>query len=515
MKNQNSVIVIFGATGDLTQRKLLPSLFGLFCNDLTPETFKIMAIGRKEIDNQEFINKCRNSIDKVKDSFLRESQKQDPATAEKLLNDFVSKIMYVKADANEAGDYQHLKEELECTAQELNIPNNVVFYLSTPPSAYTTIAQHLHNVGLANEENGWKRLIIEKPFGYDVKTANELNDNLHKYFLESQLYRIDHYLGKETVQNILVFRFANTLFEPLWNRNYISYVEITAAESLGVEGRAAYYDHSGALRDMLQNHLLNVLSFVAMEAPAHIDADSIRDEQVKVIRSLRPIKPETIEQQVLLGQYGKDPQDPSRKAYLEEEGVDPNSKTETYIQAKVEIDNWRWAGVPFFIRTGKRLKDRIAEITIHFKRSPHQDFRNKAPENNLVIRLQPNEAIQMNFGMKRPGSGFAFTEVPMDFKYTDLNRSEKHLLILDAYQRLLLDTIRGDATLFTRSDFVNECWKYVQPIIDYKENNPVIQQYASGSWGPDASVDLLQQSGFKWHFDCVAEREAELANKQQ
>lgn len=499
MKLDDSIIVIFGATGDLTQRKLLPSLFGLYVNDLTPKKFKIMAIGRSEIQNESFIAKCRASLLKVKDNFLREEQR-DPAISNRLLDKFVSHIFYKKANALYPEDYQELHDTLYQTVTDLEIKPNFVFYMSVPPSAYTTIAEHLYDAGLASETEGWRRLIIEKPFGYDTKTAEELNYNLHKYFKETQLYRIDHYLGKETVQNLLVFRFANTLFEPIWNRNYIEYIEITAAEEIGVEGRAAYYDHSGALRDMFQNHLLNVLSFVAMEAPARIDADSIRDEQVKVIRSLEPITLETISDQVVLAQYTANPNDASQEGYLQAEGVDPNSTTETYIQAKVEIDNWRWSGVPFYVRSGKRLKERVAEIVVHFKKTPHQEFKEHAPENNLIIRIQPNEAINMLFGMKKPGSGFKFSEVSMDFEYQDLNKSEQQLLILDAYQRLLLDTIRGDATLFTRSDFVLECWKYVQPIIEYKNHNPVIHEYPSGTWGPDASVDLLQRAGYKWHL---------------
>lgn len=492
------IIVIFGASGDLTQRKLLPSLFGLYANNLMPTSFQILATGRSHVEQEDFIAKCRESIAKVKNNFLKPEQ-QDPTISQAILEEFLQCIVYQRTDAMDETGYAELKARLYQSCEELNIPANFIFYLSTPPSAYATIAQHLHSVGLADQSEGWRRLIIEKPFGYDVKTALELNKALHQYFGEDQLYRIDHYLGKETVQNILVFRFANALFEPIWNRNYISYVEITASEELGVEGRATYYDKSGALRDMFQNHLLNVLSFVAMEAPARIDADSIRDEQIKVIRSLRPITKETIHEQVVLAQYERDP-DGLYRGYTSEDGVDPQSKTETYVQAKVQIDNWRWADVPFFVRTGKRMKAREAEVVIHFKKTPHQDFATLAPENRLVLRIQPSEAIRFYFGMKTPGSGFRFSEVSMDFDLKLLNINNINV-ILEAYQRLLLDAIRGDATLFTRSDFVYECWEYVQPILDYKERNPVIHKYPAGSWGPGPSVDLLKRAGFSWHLD--------------
>lgn len=481
MNLDSSIIVIFGATGDLTQRKLLPSLFGLYANNLLPEKFKIIAIGRNPIDNEDFVAKCAQSIDAVKNNFL--TDKGLKYHADELLASFVENIEYKKVNALFPEDYPELKEYLDSQAQSLDIPRNYIFYLSTPPSAYTTIAEHLYQAGLAKQEDGWKRLIVEKPFGYDLTSAKQLNSDLHKFFKEQQLYRIDHYLGKETVQNLLVFRFANTIFEPIWNRDHIDYVEITAAESLGVEARAAYYDHSGALRDMLQNHLLNVFSFVAMEAPARIDADSIRDEQVKVIRALKPLSQQTLDKQILLAQYTQDPTDHSRVGYLQENGVNPESNTETYIQAKLEIDNWRWSGVPFYIRTGKRLNQRLAEIIIHFKKSPLKEFKERAPANCLVFRIQPDESISMLFGMKKPGQGFNFEQTLMDFLYSDLDDGEQKLLILDAYQRLLLDCIRGDATLFTRADFVNECWKYVQPIIDLKESGaPVtMQNYESGS----------------------------------
>ncbi|MDR2147942.1 MAG: glucose-6-phosphate dehydrogenase, partial [Tannerella sp.] len=354
-------------------------------------------------------------------------------------------------------------------------------------------------------ENGWKRVIVEKPFGHDYESAVKLNGELLEYFTEDQIYRIDHYLGKETVQNILVTRFSNIIFEPLFNRNYVEYVEITSSESIGVGSRAGYYETSGALRDMLQNHLLQLLGIVAMEPPVSSDANSIRNEMLKVFQSLRKLSKEEVPRFVVRGQYTSSTiRGEKQKAYREEPGVAKDSKTETYVAAKLFVDNWRWSGVPFYIRTGKCLPTRVTEIVIHFKENPHKIFslKNgiKNVNNKLIIRIQPNEGLLLKFGMKVPGAGFNVDEVSMDFKYSSLN--ERY--IPEAYERLLTDCIAGDATLYQRGDAVEATWQFVQPILDAWNENPDIQIYGypAGSWGPEQADKILATDGYEWRFPC-------------
>jgi len=336
--------------------------------------------------------------------------------------DFCTHLYYQAVNTSDALDYAKLLPRLDELHDKYGSCGNTLYYLSTPPSLYGVIPECLAAHGLTTEEYGWKRIIVEKPFGYDIKTAKELDEKIHHYFEEHQIYRIDHYLGKETVQNLLVLRFSNGLFEPLWNRNFIDYVEITGAEAIGVEDRGGYYDGSGAMRDMFQNHLLQVLAMVAMEPPAIINADSMRDEVAKVLHCLHPLTAEDVKNNVVLGQYVKGEVDDQMVAgYLEEKGVPADSNTETYIAIKCEIDNWRWAGVPFYVRSGKRLPSRVTEVVIHFKTTPHPVFSQNAPENKLIIRVQPDEGISMRFGLKKPGAGFEAKEVSIDFRYSDLS----------------------------------------------------------------------------------------------
>lgn len=342
-------------------------------------------------------------------------------------------------------------------------------------------------------------MIIEKPFGYDLASARQLDKEIHEHFQEHQIYRIDHYLGKETVQNLLVLRFSNAMFEPLWNHQYVDYVEITGAEFLGVEERGGYYDGSGAVRDMFQNHLLQVLAMVGMESPAQINADAIRNEVVKVLQCLRPLSDEDLRNNLVLGQYTEsNVRGQFLPGYRNEHGVADDSRTETYVGLKMFIDNWRWNGVPFYVRTGKRLPTRVTEVVIHFKQTPHPVFGKDAPENKLIIRIQPDEGIQMSFGLKEPGAGFNAKEVKMNFHYASLQETQ----MLTAYERLLLDALNGDATLFARSDAVEACWEFVQPILDYKQDPQSLFGYACGTWGPQESDQLLHNDGRAWRFPC-------------
>lgn len=482
MQTNNNCIVIFGASGDLTHRKLIPALYNLFKFGRLNQ-FSVLGVARTELNDDTFREKMREA--------LLETEETTPET----LEEFCNHLYYQAVNTSDAADYGKLVPRLDELHNKYQTNGNTLYYMSTPPSLYGVIPECLAAHGLNTEENGWKRIIVEKPFGYDEKTAQELDVQIHRFFEEHQIYRIDHYLGKETVQNLLVLRFSNGLFEPLWNRNYIDYVEITGAEAIGVEERGGYYDGSGAMRDMFQNHLLQVLAMVAMEPPAIINANSMRDEVAKVMHSLRPLTQDDVEHNLVLGQYiaaeidGKEV-----KSYLQEKGVPSNSRTETFMALRCEIENWRWAGVPFYVRTGKRLPARVTEIVIHFKTTPHPVFSQNAPENKLIIRIQPDEAISMRFGLKKPGAGFEAKEVSMDFRYADLADDQ----VLTAYERLLLDAMKGDATLFARTDAVHAAWKFVQPILDYKEAGGRVHEYEAGTWGPVAAEKLIAKSGRVW-----------------
>jgi glucose-6-phosphate 1-dehydrogenase len=482
------IVVIFGASGDLTKRKLIPAIHQLFLNQLLPEGFAILGASRTPLTNEEFRQR------------VMEFLPPDELTNSQFLN----RINYQTIDYDLNDDFIKLKTRLENMRQDLKIPANYLFYLSTPPNLYDLIPEKLSLAALNSQTDGFKRLIIEKPFGNSLNSAKLLNINLLKNYEENQIYRIDHYLGKETVQNLMVTRFANGIFEPVWNRNFIGRVEITSAESLGVEGRGGYYDNSGALRDMVQNHLLQIVGMVAMEPPVVIEADAIRHEVMKVFQSLRPIKPEEMQNHVIRGQYtGSTIKGATVAGYREEQGVDPGSHTETYVAMKFFIDNWRWAGVPFFIRTGKKLPTRVTEIVIEFKPTPHHlfdknDF-DKNKSNQLIIRIQPDEGILLKFGMKEPGAGFKVNQVNMDFHYSSL--ADIHLPA--AYERLLLDCLLGDATLYSRGDTVESAWSFIQPILDTWAGDPSIPVYGypAGTWGPYES-DKLIDGELTWRYPC-------------
>ena len=483
MQTDNNCIVIFGASGDLTHRKLIPALYNLYKIGRLSENFSVLGVARSDLNDETFREKMREA--------LIHNEETTPET----LDAFCSHLYYQAVNTSDAQDYGKLVPRLDELHDKYQTCGNTLYYMSTPPSLYGVIPECLAAHGLNTEEYGWKRIIVEKPFGYDEKTAKELDIQIHRFFEEHQIYRIDHYLGKETVQNLLVLRFSNGWFEPLWNRNFIDYVEITGAESIGVEERGGYYDGSGAMRDMFQNHLLQVLAMVAMEPPAIINANSMRDEVAKVMHSLRPLTAEDMEHNLVLGQYtAAEINGKMEKGYLEEKGVPADSRTETYIALRCEIENWRWAGVPFYVRTGKRLPARVTEIVIHFKTTPHPVFSQNAPENKLIIRIQPDEAISMRFGLKKPGAGFEAKEVSMDFRYADLAGAQ----VLTAYERLLLDAMKGDATLFARTDAVHAAWKFVQPILDYKANGGRIHEYEAGTWGPVAADKLIAKQGKVW-----------------
>jgi glucose-6-phosphate 1-dehydrogenase len=492
---ENLIFIIFGASGDLTYRKLVPAIYSLKVQDLLPEKYEIVGVSRSRISNKDFRKRMKEGITAFS---------EEPDLNDSRLDSFVNHISYISVDFSLKDDYQGLTEYLCKMEQDCGTSSNYIFYMATPPGVYTIIAENLARAGLADQTSGFRRFVFEKPFGNDYLSCRTLNSELHKLFGEDQIYRIDHYLGKETVQNLLVTRFSNGMFEPLWNRNYVQYVEITAAESMGVGTRGSYYDSAGALRDMVQNHILQMVGLTAMESPTSMQPDAIRNEILKVFQSFQPIKEEQVIDNVIRGQYTESMiSNECVTAYRQERGVDPHSRTETYVAFKFFINNWRWGGVPFYVRTGKRLPTRVTEIVIHFKPTPHflfhSDDINKSA-NQLIIRIQPDEGILLRFGMKEPGTGFNVKSVNMDFHYSDL----ANIRIPSAYERLLNDLMMGDSTLYSRDDIVETAWKFLEPIRKAWDNNTDIKVYGypSGTWGPENANNLIEGEATTWRYPC-------------
>lgn len=494
-KPGNLILVIFGATGDLTARKLVPSLFSLMNQNLLPEKFVLLGVGRGEMTSTDFREKMAEAIRKY-----REDREQEMSH----IPEFVKNAEYHRLDYSKLSDYADMGLKLTKVRNESGIGGNVIFYMATPPNMYETICSHLSEAGLTDQAEGFRRIIIEKPFGYDLESAKRLNGILHRLMDENQIFRIDHYLGKETVQNLMVTRFANGIFEPLWNRNYVHRIEITSAESMGVEDRGGYYDSAGALRDMVQNHLLQMVGLTAMEPPSSLEPDAIRNEVLKVFQSLQPIREEDVAKNVIRGQYiGSKIRGECVTGYRQEKDVAKNSRTETFVAMKFFINNWRWGGVPFYIRSGKRLPTRVTEVVIHFKQTPHHLFQRvvgKLAGNQLIIRIQPDEGILLKFDMKEPGAGFNVKNVNMDFHYKDL----ADVRVPSAYERLLYDVMMGDPTLFSRDDEVETAWKFIEPIQKAWKNNPDIKIYGypAGTWGPEPSNELIEGEGLTWRYPC-------------
>jgi glucose-6-phosphate 1-dehydrogenase len=487
------IFVLFGATGDLAHRKVFPALYQLWRTNLLPHEFMIMAIGRRPYTDDTFRAEIRKSLDKFSRVLPIDEQVWD---------EFARRLVYDQADFNDSAAYTRLSERLDECDEDLGTRGNRLYYLATHASSFVEIISELGRAGLDHETHngGWRRVVIEKPFGRDSDSAVRLNREVGKVFREKQVYRIDHYLGKETVRNLLVFRFGNGIFEPVWNRRYVDHVQITVAESIGIENRGAFYEETGASRDFLQNHLMQLLSLVAMEPPASFQADALRDEKVKVLRAIAPKSPEEISQEVVRGQYGPGWVAAEEvPAYRQEPDVDPESETETFITAKFEIDDWRWAGVPFYVRMGKRLPKRASEIAIQFRAVPHRLFTEAGtdPEPNLLaMRIQPDEGILLRFGAKVPGLGVDVRAVNMDFTYGSAFSVDSP----DAYETLILDALLGDASLFTRADEVEEAWSIVTPIIEAWADGPApsFPNYEAGTWGPPEADELLARDGRRW-----------------
>jgi len=492
--DESCALIIFGASGDLTKRKLLPALWSMFQSRVLPEPFAVIGVARSPMDNEEFRVRMREAVT----DFAR----VQPPTP-RVWDRFAQALFYFAGDPADPAIYPALDEYVRAIERERGTGGNRLFYVSTPPSLYPHLVARLGEAGFnraPDGTSGWVRIVIEKPFGRDLASSRALNHVVASAFSEDQVYRIDHYLGKETVQNILVFRWANGIFEPLWNRNHVDHVQITVGETIGVEARGAYYEEAGALRDMIQNHLLQLLCLVAMEPPVTFDADPVRDEKTKVMRAIRPIGADEVDRLSVRGQYGPGFVGGRRvPGYREEQGVSPQSTTETYAALELQVDNWRWAGVPFYLRTGKRLAKRASEIAVQFRRTPHLVFRRNpeilAEPNLLVLRIQPDEGMSLSFGAKLPGPELRIKPVEMDFDYGSAFGGEPP----EAYERLLLDAMKGDATLYARGDWVDLAWELLGPVLGrWAVSDVKFPNYEAGTWGPAEADTLIERGGRRW-----------------
>ena len=484
------VMVIFGASGDLTARKLVPALYDLAEGRRLPMEFAVVGISRTALSHDEFRKKLREGLE----------EQRAGSVSEDVWESFSKGLFYLPGDSKQPETYEELKDFLQQLDEERGTGGNRIFYLSSSPSLFPTIVERLGEAGMSREDDGgYARLVIEKPFGRNLESARDLNGDILRYFREKQIYRIDHYLGKETVQNILALRFSNGIFEPVWNQHYVDHVQITVAEDIGVGTRGAFYEEAGALRDIVQNHVMQVLCLTAMEPPVAFDADSLREEKVKVLKAVRPIPEDEVGEAAVRGQYdGGWVFGEEVKGYREEEDVAPDSETETYVALKLLVDNWRWAGVPFYVRAGKRMPKKATEISIQFHKTPHTPFSGPDTQglepNVLVIRVQPEEGVSLKIGAKVPGSGFEVRSVNMDLLYGSAFMEEAP----DAYQRLLLDLMLGDPTLFIRADEAEGAWSILQPVMEGWSKDSHTARYPAGTWGPDEAGELLGHDGREW-----------------
>ncbi len=486
-----TIIVILGATGDLTWRKLIPAIYNLYLDNWTPHNFAVIGIGRNMIAEKAFQEHLKDGVD----TFSRRGKSKKSEW-----NDFAKCLTYTKGELNAISTYSDIEKQIKKTEKKWKTTANCIFYMAVPPNLFEDIAVRIGASGLA--ANKFKsRIVVEKPFGHDLESAKHLNNLLHTIFDESQIYRIDHYLGKETVQNILAFRFANVMFEPTWNRNYIDSVQITVSEQLGVENRGNYYETAGALRDMIQNHILQLLCLIAMEPPVSFEADEVRNRKVDVLNALRKIRPEEVHQYAVRGQYGKGwIQGKKVIGYRQEPDVSPTSTKETFAAVKLFIDNWRWQGVPFYLRSGKRMNETISVITIQFRPVPHQSFPPEATgnwqPNRLILNIQPHMGIRMRFQAKRSGLEMILYPVDMQFNYDESYTSGTP----EAYETLLLDIMEGDSTLFMRTDQVEAAWKALMPVINSWEVDPSVNfpNYEAGMQGPEDAESLIAKGGHSW-----------------
>jgi len=488
------MMVIFGASGDLTKRLLIPSLFNLYCDDLLPASFAILGMAMDEYSDHTFREKM--------DADIREFSRRDPFD-EQAWQHFCARIHYQQGRFDDAEAFITVQQRLQDMDTRYETGGNVLFYMATPPSMFGTISGQLQSIGLNNESSGWRRIIVEKPFGTDLPSAVALNREILSFWQESQVYRIDHYLGKETVQNLLAFRFANGMFEPLWNRTHIDHIQITATEKVGVEWRGAYYEKSGVIRDMIQNHLFQMLAYLCMEPPTSFDPDAIRNEKFKLLSAVRIMSHDDVSENAVRGQYGEGfkPDGSAAVAYRQEANVDKNSNTETFAALKLRIDNWRWHGVPVYVRSGKALQTKSTEIVVQFRRAPAFTFKgtpaaDQLEANQLIFRIQPNEGIEIRFLAKRPGPSMHMRKVQMRFEYDEAFSIQPGT----GYETMLYDCMHGDASLFSRSDLVETAWSIVQPVLDVWAEEKAVQfpNYPFGSWGPKAAYSLLSPEQRRW-----------------